>query len=508
MTMMMITQLQRLRTAIAGVVLFLAEVLRNPTTSPYMENCSAVDFDKSNRYYITITLWYVTNNLQGFDWHRLGIAEALTPIGMEAGNYDLEQWQKHAYFPDDDKISTTHNREKIALLQWYHYGSILGLCQNGMLPREWEKQHHLNYKVYQHRSTAFLRSAAKLSSKIPYSASDEILDRLAFLGHELGLEDINSVGSTVASLSMQRVKKREFTRTLNPGQLKPDDNGWFDGPWEVHALCHHSRLMVLSLEPDKTEDWRTIEQKAEEVKSFKTKLFHFLNSEGLLVPCWERSHIRARKGWVHSEASAVLASTLLDLYPKVSDCNMSTLDAPTTNDPSATVSIEGPKKIVQEMVYMEDLMAQQTRTLARIMPETGTHPLIEWAETWKLPRQYHPENFIASLEDTPQKYRCPYIDKITIPFPLRNFLQDQQTISQGFTKESLEKLSSNERQQVFIADIIDNLKHALVTFSKIDDQKVITKVEDGKYVSRIEHKKEGLIGKLYDSVRNSLSDAL
>ena len=70
----------------------------------------------------------------------------------------------------------------------------------------------------------------------------------------MGLENLDSNFCTIASLSMRRVKERDFTRSINPGWLLEGEDGYTDGPWEVHALCHHSCLMVLSLERDDSED--------------------------------------------------------------------------------------------------------------------------------------------------------------------------------------------------------------------------------------------------------------
>jgi hypothetical protein len=121
---------------------------------------------------------------------------------------------------------------------------------------------------------------------------------------------------------------------------------------------------------------------------------------------------------------------------------------------------------VQEMMYIETLMDQQTKTLTRIMPEHGVYPPIEWTDTWKLPRQYHPDNFIASLEDTPDQYQYPEIDKVTIPVPLARFLQKPQDIHKGFSRESLVRLKAEEKRQMFIADIIDSRENVLITRSK------------------------------------------
>jgi hypothetical protein len=340
-------------------------------------------------------------------------------------------------------------------------------------------QRSLEPKVHQLKRAVLITSAAKLSSKRPYCANDEIIDRLSFLAEELQLE-----GSLVASLAERRITGRDFTRYLNPGSLENDGDGDTDGPWEVHALCHHSRLVVLRLESYNMEDWRTVEQRAEEVSLYKEKICQFFNSEATLVACWERSHRKARTGLMHSEASSVFGSTLLDIHVKgledekignwggedttknsSSDAEMSSQNKSTGNigyqtsheNSAENLRLEqqmnyGQKRVVQELGSMSTLMAQQLKTLQQHLPEAGQAPPIEWAETWRPPRQYHPDKFLESLDDTPDLYRPAHIKTVSVPPSLEDRLA-LPADGNGFTKHSLKNLS--DLVFVGLADITD-----------------------------------------------------
>jgi hypothetical protein len=193
----------------------------------------------------------------------------------------------------------------------------LKLCEKKVLDVSW-RESDLEGKVERLGNAAKMVSSGKLSSRQPYVADDEIFDRLSFLSDELGLEILEpeDVG-TVASLSMKRVKQRDYTRTLNPGWIPRDEDGSTSGPWEIHALCHHSRLVVLTKEEKSKQDWRTREHTHSEAAGFRKSICTFFNAEGTLIPCWERAHAKYRRGWLRSEATSVVATTFILILHKV-----------------------------------------------------------------------------------------------------------------------------------------------------------------------------------------------
>jgi hypothetical protein len=266
-------QIIRLKVRIETVVLFLSRSLNILSASDLMQ--STTETDESHIYYRMTTIWYVVRNLPEF-----------SPCMVQNSLRGLSTADMCVHVPADVWNFGTVNKDKIPLLQWYHYASLRGLCRKNLLIYKSKKaENDLVRKIHRLQNAALIASASKLTSETPYSANDEIFDRLAFLAHELGLERLEDNVSTVTSLSKRRVKERDFTRKINPGYLSEDEEGYIDGPWEVHALSHHSRLMVLNLERYGPEDWRMLAQKAKEVAHYKNKLCHFINSEGTLVPC-------------------------------------------------------------------------------------------------------------------------------------------------------------------------------------------------------------------------------
>jgi hypothetical protein len=395
-------QLSRIQENIQNVIRFLVRALLKPDSRTPMMPDSHVP-GESNYYYVMTTIWYVTRNFPEWTWEW---KESIVKWKRKGHLFDSER------LPLDNWTFGTSDKDKIPLLQWYHYGSILSLCQHNTLPKYW-KDEGLEEKVSRLAKAAKISAAAKLSSRQPYSADDEIVDRLSFLSDELGLEPRGRGRSgTVASLCMKRVKRRDNTRDLNPGWLRHRDKGPTSGPWEIHALCHHSRLVVLSLEEKDSQDWRTKEHTKEEIESYKWKIYCFLNAEGTLVPCWERAHAKARKGWLHSESTAVLASTLLIMNEKDMKDGLSAIEVDTERDSRDDSHTEqafvnqaqfNQKELLLEIRYMESLMKDQLGVLEKFTGEAGRLPPIKWT-TFSPPHRYHPESFFNSLDDTPDLY--------------------------------------------------------------------------------------------------------
>jgi hypothetical protein len=450
-------QLHRIHGHIEGVVRFLVNALLEPSSDTPLMPDDVVP-GESNYYYVMITLWYVVRNHPHEKW-KTDICKACGKMA-QAKLYDGKR------LPPDNCNFGTDARGKIPLLMWYHYGSVLGLCREGILPPEW-REVGLEWKVSRLGKVAKVSSAAKLSSNQSYAPDDEIIDRLAFLAGELGLEHLDGSLGTVTSLTARRVKQRDYTRYINPGSLSPGEEGCTSGPWEIHALCHHSRLAIFSLES--TELDNSVEN-AEVFEGYKRKLCKFLNSEATIVPCWERDHSKALRGWLRSEVTSVVASTLLDLRGKEMQPK-ETKPKPTrrdrTQDDAALPTFEqvnnsaqhgsngahttGLKKLVQEVAYIETLMDRELGFLARLAGQSGRPPPIAWS-TFCPPQVYHPENFTNSLEDTPHLYKPPYTDNVRIPLALREYVKPPGAA--GFSIEDLKKAIKNNTGSVSVSDIV------------------------------------------------------
>jgi hypothetical protein len=421
-------QLGRIQRNIEGVLRYLVKtLLSSDSNTPLMPDRKPSGH--LSYFYVMTTIWYVKRNFPSkyypkwnWDWEV-----SLAKLKKDCPIFDQGR------LPSDNWTFEASEREQVPLLRWYHYGSILALQQQGV--GSW-KDSGLQEKVLLLENAAKLSAAAKLSSRQPYCEDDEIIDRLSLLSDELGLQPRKpgQIGH-IAAITIQRVKRRDNTRYLNPGWLPIGHKGATSGPWELHALCHHSRLMSLSIEEKGTQDWRAKEHIKEETKLYKHRIYSFRNAEGTLISCWERAHVKAREAWLRSEATAVLASTLLNINRKYLKNELRdnyaehlSEDIPQT-DHNPKANAERTQALIKqtnlnqvnlllEMKYMETRMKDQLYIFERFIDEPGRTPPINWM-AFSLPRRYHPESFVDSLEDTPEKYLFPVLNSASIPTSLK-----------------------------------------------------------------------------------------
>ncbi|GAW21822.1 hypothetical protein ANO14919_113470 [Xylariales sp. No.14919] len=285
------SQCIRIRDAIEGVISFLVELLLQPNSAPL---CPQYSTDQSEFYYITMTIWYVVKSFRKTKWES----------PRRLSDFKRKQLTESRIPPDNHNFGAIDKR-KITLLKWYHYGSLLSLADRGILPPYWRSA--MKKRVYSLSNAATIACTGSTDIKTHYSVDDEIVDRLSFLAHELGMEEFDATAETVTSASIQRIRGREFTKYLNPGIPLLKGLGYSfqetSGPWEIHALCHNSRVNVLTLESEgdyikATKDFRGKETRQEEIALYKNKVYRFLNSEATLIPCWERSPTKMRSGWL------------------------------------------------------------------------------------------------------------------------------------------------------------------------------------------------------------------
>jgi hypothetical protein len=524
-------QMKRIQTKIENVIRYLVKALLE--RSLVGKNLKVMPERKvpgeSNYYYVMMTIWYVWKY---FNEHFRDAPGWKLEWINQTGLLNLEKKNPVLYaakrLPPDNWAFAKADREKVALLQWYHYGSLLKLCKDGVLSESWLQSDldDFEQKVARLAKAAKMTSSAKLSSREPYVAADEIFDRLSFVLDELGLEDLesNRVG-IIESLAMTRVKKRDFTRTLNPGWLPNDAEESTSGPWEIHALCHHSRLVVLTKEENSKRDWGTEEHTKAEAESFRQKICTFLNAEGTLITSWERAHAKVRKAWLRSEATAVVASTLIIILEKKIRAESSDSSVPVGNTSSEQIQTEqaelaslpseqslvrisdavkahndqvgrDQKKLLLGFLHLESLMKGQLEAFERFTNESGLLPPIEWM-SFRPERKYHPVSFFNSLEDTPDLYNAEMLGRATVPLSLCDRISSPEELeNQGkeFTKQD-------------IAAVL--LKECLVLF----DIKAVGKEEDHegytweihtyKYdKSKEKESEDSFLWALYDNVSN------
>ncbi|KAJ2998175.1 hypothetical protein NUW58_g410 [Xylaria curta] len=444
------SQCNRIRNAIEHIISFLVELLSPSESTPLLPQFPT---DQSELYYITMTIWYVVKSFRKTKWK--------SPSRLR--NFKQEDLTVSRIPPDNHNFGAVDKR-KIILLKWYHYGSLLSLADRGILPSYW-RSGPMKKRVYSLSNAATTACTGSTELKSHYSVDDEIVDRLSFLAHELGMEEFDATAETVTSASIQRVREREFTKYLNPGVslLKARGYGFQEtsGPWEIHALCHNSRVNVLTLESESeyrkaTKDYRGNETREKEVAVYKNKVYRFLNSEATLIPCWERSPMKMRSGWLQSEAAAVHGSTLLDIHnripviPKLSP-KISPQIRPVVRTEAERYRNQADGFITDTTDdFDKDVLSARFREMIRELKGEIVRP-INW-ESFRPPLQYYPDSFINSLEDTPHLFRPPVTDNVFIPTTLTRLAE--RPGSGGLGRHDLENLLNEAQDSFTILDIL------------------------------------------------------
>ncbi|KAE9364857.1 hypothetical protein N431DRAFT_474422 [Stipitochalara longipes BDJ] len=435
-------QLTRIQGAVDKMIRYLVWALLDPNWNTNMMPDNHIAGD-SNYFYVMTTIWFAIQAFPTWEWDWKDSLFSLN--NRDKGIHLLDKTR----LPPENWIFGKADKEAIPFLRWYHHGSVLNLCEQGFLSQSWRND-DFDRKVSKLEKAAKLAAAAKLSSGRPYTADDEMIDRLSFVSDELELEHFKAGRiSAVAKLAMNRIKQRDFTRELNPGWFPSHEQGSTSGPWEIHALCHHSRLAVFFLDAKDSEGGMLSEHTKEDIECYKQKIRGFFNGEGTLIPCWERAHTKARKGWLSSEASAVLATTILAAHGK----NMEMLlventDPNTQKNPQKRSKkkharqadrqhhFEEQKQVLLQTMYMGSLMKDQLDVFSKSTGELGRAPPIPW-KSFSAPRRYHPESFTNSLEDTPELYEAPLIENTFIPISLQSIVTSPKEPYLKFTQDNL-----------------------------------------------------------------------
>ena len=340
-------------------------------------------------------------------------------------------------------------RVRTAMLEWLHHESILSLqqdCLSGtVIPSAWHTDSNLK-TAENSRRAAKTELVRRIASAEPYRPDDEVADRLAFLAQEMWPE--LDEAEQIANRITRRIQEREMTRAIDLCHFDPGHERSDEGPWEVHALCHHSRFAVAI---QKMCDARHGARKEteEQVEHYRKKFYPFLTSEASLTPCWERNNSSARRGFLRSEATAVLGSTLIDMCrtdmeffreqrhpgpPSTvgrrpsftvvgpgSDVGRSASiggDGPFPGlDKSDTYAARAYLREKGEKVDTNDLLLRQLETLEQIARKKGLERQIDYLQ-FRPPQRYHPEEFFNSLDDTPELYEDAAIKERELKMPI------------------------------------------------------------------------------------------
>jgi hypothetical protein len=356
---------------------------------------------KTSYYYVMITIWYILNS-------DINLSDA------SVGSLEMSCSLLGRMLPRDNHRFDMDETGETLLLKWYHYGSVFKLVDRKFLNKSWcgddSNLGELSSKVRRLRRAAKMTLAAAISSKRPYLPSDEIVDRLAFLATELGLEN-KEQGAEIRSLASSRIRQRDFTTSINPGYLRKGQKGTTSAPWEIYSLCHHSRLVVANMDRGHAGAHDTNSTGDEAMEVQRGNLSLFLTTDASLIPCWERMSMISCQAWLHSEPTAVLASTLLDIYRK---------------DMEASVGKSKREKRSHRPVLLRHTSNTDPRTTDRA---------INWS-IFKPPRLYHPREFSRSLQETPRKFRVAKMKLIRVPNNMKHYLGGRTEVV-GWTVERL-----------------------------------------------------------------------
>jgi hypothetical protein len=471
---------RRIRAAIGGIMAYILQELRKPSTRSSLLREDGTIGD-SNYYYVMVTIWYISKHYPNvkWTWHE----KAKGNQGVQCG-LDLLGSSTHLLKINSSPVlSELHplsiNKDKDALLRWFHYESIWQLqkIQPQIVPVAWEAD---KSRLEALRFEARVAVCERISSGQPYRAEDEIVDRLVFLTKELLPKDRRC--AAITSHIIRRIETRQFTEKINHCHLLPGTQGYTDGPWETHALCHHSRLVISCRKMCKNDDDLTREEREEEVEHFRQKFSSFLTSEVSVVPCWERNNSAIRRGFLRSEATAVLGATILDIFYQdlkffaTKDAREALERSRSHTSASTGTSSEIQQrnnrkdrpnnrtlyfggtmrhlKLSGETTTIEDLLALQLGALQRLASAQKWEPYIDYLQ-FKPPRTFHPEEFFNSLDDTPELYQEPLINMTRVPATIHKILS--QTY---FDASTIKKLP--ERLRVVLEDkpfLDDELMH-------------------------------------------------
>jgi len=424
------------------------------------------DYGDSSCYYLVPTIWYVLKHC------RDDITDSVLATLSKRIPGLIDQFLVY------DAGSGMEDQVKSNILHWYHHECIMKIIElvyNSGAQRLKERPSKkvlddldetsilVDQRRRSSRQVAARSLAARIYAKTSYTSYDEECDRLVFLSMDLGIEGITEAGQCL-SLAIRRLLGRVRSDSLHPGILPTEREQSFpiptSSPWELHALCHHSRMLLRKTAMPMDED---------RIDDYRRRCFMFLTSEASILPSWERSNGRTLRLWYSSEASCVIAHTLLDIaiskHKTSSEQPSSTNQTLTSGPESLLVPVDAKQPIASTDLGAEDnkLTEQGTKqsparitrqdtetTLSGFHDQPGGESLfgddslvdvlkrqIELLESfkqvnkgaaafnWKVYRPsatYHPEPFYSSLDDSPECFTRVRMREVQLPKSLLNYL--------------------------------------------------------------------------------------
>lgn len=268
--------------------------------------------------YASMAIWYVMENcsaiIKDFD-------SKLLLKWLEDPNH-LRNTRKtyHA----DDGLDESESTRKADLLQWFHASCFILICAKvqSLYPKENPEDKQIvgmlevmikNMLAMQEDCALIVKRWRKRQNKL-YCSADEEVDRLVFLGDDLGLprllpKAISELAETLTNQARARISERRHTQTFYPGpKLSPVGRTLgitSNAPWELASLNHHSLLLV---EVEDSKDFLD--------RTGLIACFEFMLSDFTFMSSWDRSSKSMIAQWWDFEPSSVICATLIDLKVK------------------------------------------------------------------------------------------------------------------------------------------------------------------------------------------------
>jgi hypothetical protein len=451
--------LEKIRRHICSTLAFLIYIDYNTLLYPYRnlkERAAGHQIvwrwssDISMCYYNMITIWYVMRNCP----ETLDLLESALRDVLAA---HIDALCK--LLPNIPRS----NDVKVKLLRWYYFASVMKIKEKLQHQTVYyrmteESKIELCGEVESSRHSAYEAMSVSVRKDVPYSYTDEICDRLAFLAPELGLDD--QISTSCILLARKRLLRRSWTSTVNNGAVRSVDlsNSQTWSPWEIFALCHQSHLLF----------WETLDEG--EIYVHRKRCYQFLTSETTIVEAWERQRGADVESWFHLDATCIFASVLLDIRKKkqksgkresLSEVTTKTIaqeppkeDVEDYNDLTTNKETNSPIHTlgIQEGEALDGKAFDSLKQVSDGNPESGVNNLItklvqlleredgakDLAPPKKLstvqipytnyqpPFYYHPGSFVNSLDDSPDLYAASEIQNLHLRSEIQKYLTNNQ----------------------------------------------------------------------------------
>lgn len=360
-----------------------------------------------------------------------------------------------------EELNDPDNKAKLCILLWYFYGCLKEIYTRLLATSDMSYtagrnniREDIKVSFREHKETctkkarAWQRKSEKAMvtiGKQAYSDEFEIVDRLAFLGIELGLVTKEALSQPTSCVyqARRRILEKAATKDLNPGMIKSmSQNGTTrlstQAPWELTCLSHHSRAVAAL--------WSETEIDAEDIQRSRNDTNRFFTANFMFVGSWNQS--KGSATWWDLDTTCVIQSTHLDLRlranreseerpekdtlavmrsPSKLPAAMSPLQlAEELDAPKSKVDSRVKKEVPEDGILelLKRQFEQQIQTLQSLKPESEVAVDYDW--TLSEPRALsHPKEWVESLDDTPELFKSCQTKAVGLRQRLLKYLTDR-----------------------------------------------------------------------------------